>query len=78
MKEQGFDLKQVSNIVSRAFVRMIFQEGFVHSDPHPGNLLIRKKQDGGMELVILDHGIYTQLSQKTRHAYTEFWRAILT
>jgi len=57
---------------------MIFEEGFVHSDPHPGNLLVRKTKENTMQLIILDHGIYTQLTQETRHAYTEFWRAILT
>lgn len=37
---------------------MIFKAGFVHSDPHPGNLFVRKNCDGKLELVLLDHGIY--------------------
>jgi aarF domain-containing kinase len=37
---------------------MIFTNGFVHCDPHPGNLLINplpNKND--FEIVLLDHGI---------------------
>lgn len=65
MYEQGIDLKRTAKIISNSFVHMVFEEGFVHSDPHPGNLFIRKKvlPNGkeDIELVILDHGIYTRL-----------------
>lgn len=56
---------------------MIFKAGFVHSDPHPGNLFIRKDDQGNLELVLLDHGIYVELSEVTRLAYTKLWRGIL-
>jgi aarF domain-containing kinase len=57
---------------------MIFRAGFVHSDPHPGNLFIRKDAEGQLELVLLDHGIYVELSESTRLAYTKLWRGILS
>ena len=37
---------------------MIFVQGYVHCDPHPGNLLINRTNHG-TELVLLDHGLYT-------------------
>lgn len=37
---------------------MIFNRGFVHSDPHPGNILVRKSEKGSTEIVLLDHGLY--------------------
>lgn len=37
---------------------MIFKNGFVHSDPHPGNLLLNKDKNGQMNLILLDHGLY--------------------
>jgi aarF domain-containing kinase len=40
---------------------MTFKDGFVHGDPHPGNLIVRKRA-GQIELVLLDHGIYTELT----------------
>jgi len=36
---------------------MIFIHGFVHSDPHPGNILV-KKAPKGVDIVLLDHGLY--------------------
>lgn len=38
---------------------MIFVNGFVHCDPHPGNVLVRKRPGTGKaEIVLLDHGLY--------------------
>lgn len=37
---------------------MIFKRGFVHSDPHPGNILVKKNASGKVEIVLLDHGLY--------------------
>ena len=46
MKEVGIDLKKLSKLISESFVHMIFKEGFVHADPHPGNLFVRPMKDG--------------------------------
>ena len=43
MYAQGIDLKRCAKIISEAFTYMIFEEGFVHSDPHPGNIFVRPK-----------------------------------
>lgn len=37
---------------------MIFKNGFVHSDPHPGNLLVKKDEKGKLNIILLDHGLY--------------------
>ena len=61
---------------------MIYEVGFVHSDPHPGNIFCRPKvmPDGSkdIEIVLLDHGIYTDLTKETRLSYCKLWRGILT
>jgi aarF domain-containing kinase len=67
----------LANLISVSFNHMIFKAGFVHSDPHPGNLFVRKDAKGELELVLLDHGIYVELSETTRLAYTKLWRGIL-
>jgi aarF domain-containing kinase len=39
---------------------MIFKYGFVHGDPHSGNILVRKKNNtkNEGEIILLDHGLY--------------------
>jgi predicted unusual protein kinase regulating ubiquinone biosynthesis (AarF/ABC1/UbiB family) len=46
MLEQKIDLKELANLISVSFNHMIFKEGFVHADPHPGNLFVRKNAQG--------------------------------
>lgn len=36
---------------------MIFLRGFIHCDPHPGNVFVRNGKEG-VEIVMLDHGLY--------------------
>ncbi len=45
------------------FADMIYKHGFVHCDPHAGNILVRKREDGIDEVVLLDHGLYTVSSK---------------
>ena len=58
---------------------MIFSQGFVHCDPHPGNLLARRMPGGrGAQLVVLDHGMYRNLEEPFRASYSQLWAALLT
>ena len=49
---------EVSDKLGQLYSEMIFKRGFVHSDPHPGNILVRKNQNGKAEIILLDHGLY--------------------
>jgi aarF domain-containing kinase len=59
MKEFNFNKKTVMHDLIRAFAEQIFVSGFIHCDPHPGNIFVRpnpanKKKH---QLVILDFGL---------------------
>jgi len=56
----------------RALYKMIFEEGFIHCDMHPGNVFVAT--DG--RLVILDAGFMIELSDQTRRAFARFFLAI--
>lgn len=58
------------------FAKQIFQYGFIHSDPHPGNMLVRFHH-GKQQLVILDHGLYITLPAKFLAEYRDLWRNLL-
>ncbi|KAL5505080.1 hypothetical protein ACEPAH_7743 [Sanghuangporus vaninii] len=60
------------------FSKQIFQWGDVHSDPHPGNILVRRLPSGAPQVVLLDHGLYVHLDNSFRREYAEFWTALMT
>lgn len=51
----------------------------VHCDPHPGNVLVRRRPANPKkhQLVIIDHGLYISLADSFRQQYCELWRALL-
>lgn len=77
IKKAGLDLKDVDGKLVNAFAEQIFHTGFVHADPHPGNILIRKQSNGEAEVVILDHGLYQPLPTSVRQPLCRLWKAIV-
>jgi ubiquinone biosynthesis protein len=41
LRQSGCDLKFISQIGGRFILKQIFEDGFFHADPHPGNIFIR-------------------------------------
>jgi aarF domain-containing kinase len=57
LKEGRFGSKEIMQCLVETFAFQIFKTGFVHCDPHPGNIIIRRNPlTKAMELVLLDHG----------------------
>ena len=52
----------------------------MHCDPHPGNVLVRRKDltSSEVEVVLLDHGLYQQLTDTFRLTYCRLWQALIT
>ncbi|OQV13875.1 putative aarF domain-containing protein kinase 5 [Hypsibius exemplaris] len=74
--QMGLSLKDVNEKLIRIFAEQVFITGFVHADPHPGNILVRKV-DGQAQLVLLDHGLYQVLKDNDRQNLCRLWRAIV-
>ncbi|XP_066340071.1 uncharacterized protein [Miscanthus floridulus] len=68
---------KVAKALIELFGEMIFVHGFVHGDPHPGNILVSPQGHGKFSLVLLDHGIYRELDQKFRLDYCQLWKALI-
>ncbi|HSJ15871.1 MAG TPA: AarF/UbiB family protein [Longimicrobiales bacterium] len=58
------DFRRVMDTLSEVYLRMLLVQGFLHADPHPGNILVQR--DG--TIVFLDWGMVVQLSRSTREA----------
>ena len=65
MVKQGINPTEVAEVLTRIFSRMIFKNGFVHCDAHPGNIMVRKSKihgaDYNFQIVLLDHGLYRKV-----------------
>jgi ubiquinone biosynthesis protein len=57
LQTAGFDVETIARRVARIYFEMIFEHGFFHADPHPGNLLVLP--DGRIGLV--DFGLAKEL-----------------
>ncbi|XP_069064499.1 aarF domain-containing protein kinase 1 isoform X2 [Pleurodeles waltl] len=78
MERNQIDVNQVSRGLGQMYSEMIFVNGFVHCDPHPGNVLVRRCPDTKRtEIVLLDHGLYQVLSEKFRMDYCRLWQALI-
>ncbi|EAL66661.1 hypothetical protein DDB_G0281799 [Dictyostelium discoideum AX4] len=72
----GIDLKELYYLFSDIFAQQIFVHGFLHSDPHPGNLLVRKTPNGKPDLVLLDHGLYKKIDENVRLDFCHLWKSL--
>lgn len=80
IKREGIDPFLLASRLGNLYSEMIFKSGFVHSDPHPGNILVRKRGGkilGDVEIILLDHGLYADLTEDFRARYSRLWLYIL-
>ncbi|KAB0342676.1 hypothetical protein FD754_019602 [Muntiacus muntjak] len=78
MERNKIDVNEISRHLGRMYSEMIFVNGFVHCDPHPGNVLVRKRLDTGkVEIVLLDHGLYQALTEEFRLDYCRLWQSLI-
>ena len=74
----GLSLKEVMTTMVDLFSAQMFLWGWVHCDPHPGNIFIRRLPSGKPELVLIDHGLYIHMKPDFRHQYALFWKSLMT
>lgn len=73
LKETGVDQKELAKAGARIVLKMVFDEGFFHADPHPGNFLVSP----GPVIGLLDYGMVGQLDEATRDNLLFLFLAIL-
>ncbi|XP_055531652.1 uncharacterized aarF domain-containing protein kinase 5-like [Wyeomyia smithii] len=78
LRHLKINLAKLDVALFRAFAEQIFRTGFVHADPHPGNIFVRRHPASGEpQLVLLDHGLYGRLNGEICHNLCRFWEAIV-
>jgi len=63
--EQGFDRKKMAKNALGIVIKMIFEDGFFHADPHPGNIIILGTKDEPI-IGMIDLGMVGRLSPEMR------------
>eukprot|EP01132_Coremiostelium_polycephalum_P000917 gene917-1158_t len=79
LREMGLSEKTVIQRFIEICSEQIFIHGFTHSDPHPGNVLVRnhpldKRQP---QIVLLDHGLYRELDEEFRINFCQLYKNLV-
>lgn len=69
----GLDRKVLASRGANAVLRMVFEEGFFHADPHPGNVFYLT----GNRIVFVDFGMVGRLTEDRRHQLVDLLWAIV-
>lgn len=78
IQRHSINVNQLSENLGKLYSEMIFIHGFVHCDPHPGNVLVRKCPRGNKtDIILLDHGLYQVLQPDFRIEYCRLWQALI-
>ncbi|HUX69491.1 MAG TPA: AarF/UbiB family protein, partial [Cellulomonadaceae bacterium] len=81
--EAGIDRAQVAERLVAVYLKQIFEDGFVHADPHPGNLFVTPVPGAGDEppewrLTFVDFGMVARIPDTVRSSLRELLIAVGT
>lgn len=69
IERAGVNRRQVARRLADAYLKQVFEDGFFHADPHPGNLFVLKAptsaSPGAWRLVFVDFGMTGTLTPET-------------
>ncbi|KAG6825667.1 hypothetical protein H0H92_002909, partial [Tricholoma furcatifolium] len=73
-------VKAIMQVMVELFSAQMFNWGWVHCDPHPGNVIIRPHplKPTHAQLVLIDHGLYVAVEPNFKREWVELWKGMLT
>lgn len=72
LKRLGYDTEKICRHGSRLVLKMIFDDGFFHADPHPGNLFVCENE----VIAPVDFGMMGTLSERQKDELASFIVAV--
>ncbi|XP_049850802.1 aarF domain-containing protein kinase 1-like isoform X1 [Schistocerca gregaria] len=76
LNQNHYNKFEIVSLINECVNIQIFQHGFVHADPHPGNLMVCKENDK-LKLIVLDHGLYKEIPRDVRLNYCHLLQSLL-
>jgi len=72
LEKEGYDTNDIGRKLILSYLYQLFNKGFFHGDPHPGNLIISKQK-----IYFIDFGIMGYLSIKSKNAINDLLDAMV-
>jgi len=72
LKAKEIDTKVIAHRLSTSFFKQIFEYGFFHADPHPGNLLVLDNR----HICYLDFGMMGSILPRDVHTFSQLFLAV--
>lgn len=66
-----YDRQDIATKLASNYMKQIFEDGFFHADPHPGNILV-----SGRQIVYVDFGLMGTLDKWTRKKLNDLLRGV--
>ena len=73
LEESGVDIKIIGKRLATTYFKQIFEYGFFHADPHPGNLLIMPNK----EICYLDFGMMGSILPRDIEMFGQLFLSII-
>ncbi len=70
---EGYDTKEIAKKLTYNYFKQVFEDGFFHADPHPGNILIHNNKIG-----FIDFGLMGSLDAGIKKKFNSFLEGIAT
>jgi ubiquinone biosynthesis protein len=74
LEKRGIDRKSLANVGGKMVFKQIFEDGFFHADPHPGNLFALE----GNIIAPVDYGMMGRLSETTMNELADILISVVT
>lgn len=65
LQAAGLDRKLIAHLGAQIVLKMLFEDGFFHADPHPGNLFVLSDN----RIALIDYGMVGRLSDARREQF---------
>jgi ubiquinone biosynthesis protein len=78
LAELGIERRAVATKLVQSFYKQLFVDRFFHADPHPGNFLVQRGDDGKPRLVVLDFGAISEAKPEIIDGLMEVVQGLFT
>jgi len=73
LEKEGYDIGDISRKLADNYFKQIFEDGFFHADPHPGNIFI-----DGNKIAYIDFGMTGTLNSSMKDKFNSFLSGIVS